>query len=234
MELTALTLINVQTLLISISVVALSILNFCFVGHALLTFAAYFPARSYVWQNPGQPWTPPTGREHRVQLGYDYSPENMILVSTAFSILAGLFGIAGFWIAKNSPKLSTLWSASTLSASTAAFVASFVSIIVSSVKYEKLAHSTCSWSAGRYTNSRLTCTRELVACELVNFITDTNWADNRRACRETKGARVTLVPLTVLTFVLVVLYALRIHMLRTVKSVDESAEERVERLQGEE
>ncbi|KAJ4366388.1 hypothetical protein N0V83_008024 [Neocucurbitaria cava] len=234
MELTALTLINVQTLLISISVVALSIVNFYFTGHALQTFGKYFPPGSYDWQNPGQPWTQPKGPAHEVQLRYDYSPENMILISTAFSILAGLFGIAGFWIARNSPKLSTFWSTSTLSASTAAFVATFISIIVSSVKYESLANSTCKWSEGRFSNPQLTCTRELVACELINFLTDTNWADNRRVCRETKGARVILVPLTVLTFVLVALYALRIHMLKTVKSVDDSAEQRVERLQREE
>jgi hypothetical protein len=126
------------------------------------------------------------------------------------------------------------WSTSTLSASTAAFVATFVSIIVSSVKYESLANSTCKWSEGRFDKAQLTCTRELVACELVNFITDTNWADNRRACRETKGARVVLVPLTVLTFVLVALYGLRVHMMKTVKSVNVSAAERVERLQDEE
>jgi hypothetical protein len=126
------------------------------------------------------------------------------------------------------------WSTSTLSASTAAFVATFISIIVSSVKYESLANSTCKWTEGFYSNAQLTCTRELVACELVNFITDTNWADNRRACRETKGARVVLVPLTVLTFVLVALYGLRMHMMKTVKSVNVSAAERVERLQDEE
>jgi hypothetical protein len=126
------------------------------------------------------------------------------------------------------------WSTSTLSASTAAFVATFISIIVSSVKYESLANSTCRWAEGRFSNPQLTCTRELVACELINFLTSTNWADNRRVCRETKGARVTLVPLTVLTFVLVALYGLRIHMLKPVKSVDDSSEERVERLQGEE
>jgi hypothetical protein len=49
---------------------------------------------------------------------------------------------------------------------------------------------------------------------------------------------VMLVPLTVLTFVLVVLYGLRIWMARPMvgkgKSVDDEAEERVERLQGEE
>jgi quinol-cytochrome oxidoreductase complex cytochrome b subunit len=105
---------------------------------------------------------------------------------------------------------------------------------VSSVKYEVLANSTCKWSEGRFSNTQLTCTRELVACELINFLTETNWADNRRVCRETKGARVILVPLTVLTFVLVALYGLRIHMSKTVKSVDDGAEERVERLQEEE
>jgi hypothetical protein len=106
---------------------------------------------------------------------------------------------------------------------------------VSSVKYESLANSTCKWSEGRFSKSQLTCTRELVACELINFLTDTNWADNRRVCRETKGARVILVPLTVLTFVLIALYGSRIHILKTVKSVEDSAEERVDKLlQGEE
>jgi hypothetical protein len=126
------------------------------------------------------------------------------------------------------------WSRSTPSVSTASFVATFIFIIVSSVKYESLAHSTCRWSEGRFSQAQLTCTRELVACELINFLTDTNRADNRRVCRETKGARVILVPLTVLTVVLVALYGLRIHMLKTVKSVDDSAEERVERLLREE
>jgi hypothetical protein len=73
-----------------------------------------------------------------------------------------------------------------------------------------------------------------MACELIDFLTDTNWADNRRVCRETKGARVILVPLTVLTFVMVALYGLRIHMLKSVKSTEVGAEERVERLQEEE
>jgi hypothetical protein len=100
MELTALTIINVQTLLISISVVALSILNFYFTGHALRTFGIFFPPGSYEWQHPGQPYMQPKGPAHEVQLRYDYSPENMILISTTFSILAGLFGIAGFWIAR--------------------------------------------------------------------------------------------------------------------------------------
>jgi uncharacterized protein YneF (UPF0154 family) len=100
MELTALTLINVQTLLISISVVVLSILNFYFTGHALQTFGKYFPPGSYDWKNPGQPYRQPEGPAHEVQLRYDYSPENMILISTTLSILAGLFGIAGFWIAR--------------------------------------------------------------------------------------------------------------------------------------
>jgi hypothetical protein len=100
MELTALTLINVQTLLISISVVALSIMNFYFTGHALQTFGTYFPPGSYDWQNPGQPYSQPKGPAHKVQLRYDYSPENMILVSTSLSILAGFFGITGFWIAR--------------------------------------------------------------------------------------------------------------------------------------
>jgi hypothetical protein len=126
------------------------------------------------------------------------------------------------------------WSIATLTASTVAFIASFVSIITSSVKYESLANSTCKWSEGRFLNTRFICTRELVACELINFITDTNWADNRRACRETKGARVILVPLTVLTFVLVALYGLRMHALKDVKVVDDVAEERVGRLQREE
>jgi hypothetical protein len=75
-HLTVLSLINIQILLISIPIVALSITNFYFTGHALQTFARYFPA------------------------GYDVSPENMVLVSTAFSIVAGLFGVAGFWIAR--------------------------------------------------------------------------------------------------------------------------------------
>jgi hypothetical protein len=105
---------------------------------------------------------------------------------------------------------------------------------VSSVKYESLANSTCRWSEGRFSKPQLTCTRELVACELIDFLTDTNWADNRRVCRETKGARVILIPLTVLAFVLVALYGLKIHMLKTIKSVNDGAEERVERLQGEE
>jgi hypothetical protein len=100
MELTALTLINVQTLLISISIVALSILNFYFTGHALQTFGKYFPPGSYDWQTPGQPYAQPERPAHEVQLRYDYSPENMILISTSFSILAGLFGIAEFWIAR--------------------------------------------------------------------------------------------------------------------------------------
>jgi hypothetical protein len=100
MELTALTLIDFQTLLISVSVVVLSILNFYFTGHALQTFGTYFPPGSYAWQSPGQRYTQPTGPAHEVQLRYDYSPENMILVSTAFSILAGLFGIAGFWVSR--------------------------------------------------------------------------------------------------------------------------------------
>jgi hypothetical protein len=100
MEPTVLTLINVQTLLISISVVALSILNFYFTGHALQTFGRFFPPGSYDWVNPGQPYKYPRDPTHKVQLRYDYSPETMILVSTAFSILAGLFGIAGFWIAR--------------------------------------------------------------------------------------------------------------------------------------
>lgn len=43
-----------------------------------------------------------------------------------------------------------------------------------------------------------------------------------------------LVPLTVLTFTLAALYALRIHMTKALKSVDESAEQRVARLQSEE
>jgi hypothetical protein len=126
------------------------------------------------------------------------------------------------------------WSTSTLSASTAAFVASFISIIVSSVKYEHLANTKCRVGEARSSNPTLTCTRELVACEIIDFITDTNWADNRRACRETKGARVILVPLTVLTFVMVALYGLRTYMQKAVKNVDNGAEERVERLQGEE
>lgn len=100
MELTALTLINVQTLLISISVVILSVLDFYFTGHALNTFGRWFPPGTYEWQNPGQRYMPPTGPAHKVQLIYDYSPENMILVSAALSIIAGLFGIAGFWFAR--------------------------------------------------------------------------------------------------------------------------------------
>lgn len=260
MELTALNLINLQTLLLSIPIVALSITNFYFTGHALHTFGEYFPPGSYEWQNPGQGYTQPKGPAKQVTLRYDYAPENMILVSTALSILAGLFGIAGFWTArkvrsyllfpsislidqlscantrrKKSPKLSTFWATSTLSTSTAAFVATFISIIVSSVKYESRANTTCRWSEGRMSNPQpFTCTREIVACELINFLTETNWADNRRVCRETKGARVILVPLTVLTFVSVALYGLRIYMLRNVKSVDDSAEERVEGLQREE
>jgi hypothetical protein len=103
MQLSALTLINVQTLILSIPIVALSILNFAFTGHALKTFAEYFPPGLYEWKNPGQPWTPPSERPpaHAVRLRYDYSPETMILVSTAFSIIAGFFGVAGFWFARN-------------------------------------------------------------------------------------------------------------------------------------
>jgi hypothetical protein len=101
MVFTASTLINVQTLLISIPLVVLSVLNFYFTGHALQTFARYFPPGMYEWIMPGQPWMPVGQRpEHKVQLTYDYSPETMILVSTAFSLTAGLFGIAAFWIAK--------------------------------------------------------------------------------------------------------------------------------------
>lgn len=100
MELTALNLINVQTLLVSVPIVILSIVDFYFTGHALQTFDRYFPPGSYIWQNPGQPYTIPEGPGKKVLLRYDYSPENMALVSAALSILAGLFGIAGFWIAK--------------------------------------------------------------------------------------------------------------------------------------
>jgi len=130
-----------------------------------------------------------------------------------------------------------MWTYSTLGAAIAAFISSFVSIIVTSFKYEHLANTKCRFGEGRegITNPKLHCTRELLACEMVNFITDTNWADNRRACRETKGARVVLVPLTVLTFVMIVLYGLKIWLMpKSVKKVDDNAEERVERLQGDE
>lgn len=105
---------------------------------------------------------------------------------------------------------------------------------MSSVKYEQLANTVCRKGEAWGSNPRLTCTRELLACEMIDYFTDTNWADNRRLCRETKGARVTLVPLTVLTFALVVLYGLRMYILRDNKGGEESAQERVERLQAEE
>jgi hypothetical protein len=101
MVFTVSTLITVQTLLISVPIVILSVLNFYFTGHALKTFSEYFPPGVYDWISPGEPWTPVGERpEHKVQLTYDYSPETMILVSTAFSLIAGFFGIAAFWVAK--------------------------------------------------------------------------------------------------------------------------------------
>lgn len=114
MELTALTLINAQALLISFSITALSILNFYFVGHALKTFAEWFPPGSYEWKNPGQMWEwPPKNPPHEVKLRYDYAPETMALVSTSFSIIAGLLGIAAFWLARNVRTYSSPSSSST-------------------------------------------------------------------------------------------------------------------------
>jgi hypothetical protein len=108
MELTALTLINFQTLLISISVVALSIVDFYFTGHAIQTIEKYFPPGAYDFQSPGQPFSRPKDPANEVLLSYSYLPETMILVSTGLSIFAGLLGIAGFWFARKvGPHLHT-------------------------------------------------------------------------------------------------------------------------------
>jgi hypothetical protein len=58
------------------------------------TLAYWFNAGSYAWLGPyggGKQWV----RNH-VTLKYDYSNENVELVATSFSLVAGLLGVLGF------------------------------------------------------------------------------------------------------------------------------------------
>jgi hypothetical protein len=74
-----------------------------------------------------------------------------------------------------------------------------------------------------------TCSRELVSCNILPFIADHNWADNARMCRETKASRLLLIPFTVLSAILVVVYGMRMYAVQKTKKESERRGVMVER-----
>jgi hypothetical protein len=102
------------------------------------------------------------------------------------------------------PRFSPLSTILTLSLAILTLLTSLVSLIYTSAHRANLQRSTCHVDdSKRDPNTVFRCSRELVACKLLPFIADTNWADNARMCRETTASRMLLVAFAGLAAVLV-------------------------------
>ncbi|KAF2032063.1 hypothetical protein EK21DRAFT_87446 [Setomelanomma holmii] len=123
----------------------------------------------------------------------------------------------------STPLTSTLF----LAPSILAFLLSLVAIIYASVHNTQISHSTCDFWDGYIDGHVFTCTREVAACNIITSITDTNWANNARICREFKAGRLMLSG-TVAINALIVGAGLGRWWVR--RNLKESAEERVDRL----
>jgi hypothetical protein len=129
---------------------------------------------------------------------------------------------------QNQKLLSTpLTTTLLLAPSSLTLLLSLTGIIYTSVHNDAMSHSTCDFWDGYIDGHIFTCTREVAACNIIKSITDTNWADNNRICREAKAGRLMLAGIVVISALSFAAGVGRWWLRRTAK---ESADERVGRL----
>jgi len=230
-----------SSLLLSVVLIALTAANLYLVVHGMNSMNYWFPEGRYTWWIFSYFERYPMGpidSGHYVNLKYNYATESQILISTGLAIAAGVIGFGGFWITRKNPKaftsLATISTA--LVAAVIAFICTIVCLSLAAVKHAQLREN-CNAANGRIPDFKFHCTRELAACQILQTqrggITETNWADNRRCCRETKGARIMLIPFAVLTFLMVLSYAAQLVLVKK-QANPETADDRVERLRQDE
>src|SRR5689334_7762377 len=78
-------------------------------------------------------------------------------------------------------------------------ILTLVAIIYTSVHNDFNAKSTCVYYEGHRDGHLFGCTRENAACQIIKSITDTNWADNDRICRELKASRLIIAGIVSVT-----------------------------------
>jgi|SRR5690242_17028448 len=90
------TILNSSLLFFSLALIAISPAVLYFTIHGMKMMDSVWLQRSYTWYR-GPSYDMDT--KHQVTLLYEVSNEHMILAAAAASVLAGVFGIAGFFLA---------------------------------------------------------------------------------------------------------------------------------------
>ncbi|KAH7398596.1 hypothetical protein BKA66DRAFT_566188 [Pyrenochaeta sp. MPI-SDFR-AT-0127] len=229
-----LTFLNSASLVISLTLVALSTTIFYFTSHGMNLMDSAFPPGKYEWYR-GPHYDP--GTKHKITLRYDSANEGIILAAGAVSVLAGIGGVVGFFLTRktivSAPQRSTL--SLILLPGGAAFIATLIAIVITSIIFTTDHRGSCYWENGYIPNNTLTCTRELAACNIGSFLVSVPWWTLQRACGETQTGRHLVAPLFVAGVLLFGLGIARVVVAkRSQNEYLESADERVARLQREE
>ncbi|KAH7397449.1 hypothetical protein BKA66DRAFT_566556 [Pyrenochaeta sp. MPI-SDFR-AT-0127] len=229
-------------LVTSLALVGLSISTFYLTGHAFKTLATHFPGDEYVWWGSG-PGPLPSDPFHMVTLSYDWTTENLLWVTSAFSVLSGLVGLAVFFFSLRQARQQSTYGASTkltswnrlpvVALTAVTFLTTFISTIWVFVHRVDLMNSTCNWRDGQQPNNLFVCSRELVACNVGQLLVphDYRWQPREEACRETHTSRMIMIPLAAISLVLAATHGVQIYLEK--KAESERAEVRVGRLQQE-
>ncbi|KAH7075173.1 hypothetical protein FB567DRAFT_597104 [Paraphoma chrysanthemicola] len=228
-----LTALNISFLVTSIILIILSSVDLYMIIHPIQSLKIWFPAGRYEWRDRpyGSGWQKVTGH---VSLYYDTRNEDLELAATAFALTTGVLGLVGFFVAKKNNKQAgstPLTTVFLVLPSTITLFLSLIAIIYTSVHNKFNNDSTCTYIDGYRDGHLFGCTRENAACHIIKSITDTNWADNDRICRELKAGRLIIAGIVSVTALSLAAAAGR-WWVRLEKK--ESANERVARLVGEE
>ncbi|KAF2630343.1 hypothetical protein BU25DRAFT_446586 [Macroventuria anomochaeta] len=234
-----LTILNGGALFVSLALVGISPAILYLTSHGMRWMNKAYPQGYYEWYR-GPSYDMDT--KHKVRLMYESTNEYMIFTAAAVSAIAGLVGIIGFFLTRKTSKPTS--SKSTLFLlvlpGSVTFVITLIAFMFTQIVYDTDNKGKCNWEQGYNPGNVFKCTREQAACNIVGYFTMENskiqqiFDTKRGICGETQTGRHLVAPLFVASLLMCGLTVAKFLVEKKESRFVESADERVERLEGQE
>ncbi|KAH6616380.1 hypothetical protein C7974DRAFT_44087 [Boeremia exigua] len=234
--------LNSSLLFFSLALLAISPAVLYLTIHGIRSMDRVWPQGSYTWfRGPSHD----VDTKHQVNLIYEGSSEHMIIAAAAASALAGVVGVAGFFlagkIANTSARKPTLFLQ--IVPSSVSFIVTVIAFIYTQSIFDTDNMRKCDWTQGYIPDMNFQCTHEQAACGIVGYFTkDTKdswdtarkWRQTGVICHETQTGRYLVASLFVASLLMFGIAVGKFLVEKREMKFSVSADERVERLVAQE